>query len=166
MAAMAPTPNRYGAPPVANPLDANRFLPKPCTALTPTQLDALGLAGPGTSDNTLDRYTGPNCAWAAKDGTPVVMFGFATANKNGLADIYRGHDQGQFPGYFVVTTVDDFPAVFTDGVDGRAKGFCTLLTGISDNLAIAVNEKLDAGKDACEGARRTTSSILDTLRGG
>jgi hypothetical protein len=167
LAAAATTPNRHGAPSVPNPIDASRFLPKPCTTLTPAQLDALNLAGPGTTDVPLANYTGPNCAWDAKDGTPVLMFGFVTSNKNGLADIYRGHDQGQFPGYFVVTTVDGFPAVFTSGVDARSKGFCTLLTGISDSLAILVDETtLGTGKDPCEGARHTTSLILSTLRGG
>jgi hypothetical protein len=162
------TPPRHGAPQVANSVDVSRFLPQPCAALTAAQLQALTLDSPGRPDTTgaLAEYAGPGCTWDNKDVSVSVMFSFMTGNKNGLADIYRGHEQGQFPGYFDVTTVDGFPAVFTSGVDGRAKGFCSLHTGISDTLEILVDESTRAGKDACAGAWQTTSLILKTLRGG
>jgi hypothetical protein len=42
--------NRYGAPPVANPLDAAKFLPKPCAALTSQQLQSFNLPVSGEPD--------------------------------------------------------------------------------------------------------------------
>ena len=161
------TPNHHGAPPVPHPVDASHFLAKPCAALTPAQLQTLRLDGPGKAETSgpLAEYAGPACSWRNAEPDSVT-FSFMTGNKNGLADIYRGHDQGLFPGYWIETTVDSLPAVYASDVDGRSASFCSLHTGISDTLEILVDESLHAGKDACEGAKQTTSLIIKTLRGG
>ncbi|GAB3879108.1 DUF3558 domain-containing protein [Kibdelosporangium lantanae] len=159
--------NRHNAPAVPNSVDATRFLTQPCAALVPSQLQVLELDSPGVpdTDSSEAHYSGPACTWY-RGGLPRGMVAFGTANKNGLADIYRAHEDGQFSGYWVETTVDGYPAVFTSSVDDRRQGFCSLITGISDTMTMLVSRDLTVGQDACEPALRTTSLILKTLRGG
>lgn len=161
-------PAHHNVPRVPHPVDATRFLAQPCAVLTSPQLGTLRLDDPGKPDTTssLARYSGPSCSWHNRNELTSVLVGFVTSNKAGLTDIYRGHDQGQFPGYWQETTVDGNPAVFSSIVDSRPQGFCTLVTGISDTLVVLVDRDLHTGQDACESARETTSLLLNTLRGG
>ncbi|GAB3902303.1 hypothetical protein GCM10029964_092510 [Kibdelosporangium lantanae] len=159
--------NRHGAPAVANAVDASRFLTQPCAALTSSQLQTLRLDSPGVPDtnSSTAHYSGPACTWYNQGALTSGLLAFGTTNKNGLADIYRAHEDGWFSGYWVETTVDGYPAVFTSIADGRRQGFCSLITGISDTMTMLVSRDLGVGQDACEPARQTTLLILKTLRG-
>jgi hypothetical protein len=162
------TLNRYGAPPVTNPLDATSFLTHPCAALTPVQLQGLDLLGPGEpdTDSSLANYSGPTCSWHNAKANHDLGVTFMTGNKNGLADLYRGHDQGQFPGYWIETDVDGYPGVFSDLADGRKDGFCTLHVGISDTLAVLIDRHDGVGEKSCDEARAIASLVLRTIQAG
>jgi hypothetical protein len=162
--------DRYGAPQVASPLNATTFLAKPCTTLTPAQLENLRLPGPGTPDtnSAVAGYAGPSCGW--KDSlqgnyTEVV---FLTGNPNGLADVYRGRSTGQFDGYWVETTVDGYPGVFKGfaGADRRKDGSCELDIGISDTLEFLVMEQDRLAEKSCDRALLIASMVITTVRAG
>jgi hypothetical protein len=162
------TPDRNGAPVVSSPIDASRFVAQPCAALTSAQLQTLNLPGPGVPDtnSSVANYSGPSCSWRNSEALSSAGVSFLTGTKNGLADIYRGHAQGQFPGYWVETTVDDYPGVFAGLVDARKDGTCELGVGISDTLVVLVDRHDQTGEKSCDQAKVAASMALKTIRGG
>lgn len=167
----ASKPQDYGAPKVSTPLDASRFLSQPCAVLTPAQLQSLALPAQGKpdTDSQVAKTAGPRCFWINNDTPPTAIgVGFLTGNKRGLSDTYRGHEQGNFPGYFEPTEVDGYPAVFNDLSDGRAGGDCTITVGVSDTLALRASHQGSrfTGPAACDRAKQAAALVIQTLRGG
>lgn len=162
------TLDRHGAPAVRQPLDVTRFLTDPCATLTPAQLAQLDLPAPGKpdTDSDLAKRVGPSCSWRNSTAASGVAVSYTTANKNGLADLYRGHSEGQFDGYWIPTTVDGYPAVFKDGLDNRKTGNCSLSLGVSDSLALLIDEQDRLGEKSCDRAALIGSMVVATLRGG
>lgn len=162
----APSTNAqtYGAPRVTNPLDASTYFDRPCSVLTDDQRASLGISKPGRpgTDSDIGHNAGPACSWANEARTTEAAF--LTANKNGLSDTYRGHQQGYFE-FWQPTTVDNYPAVFNDSFDQRDMGACGLTVGISDTLTLAVNV-VGSDTDPCEQTRRATSMVIDTVKAG
>jgi Protein of unknown function (DUF3558) len=161
----------FGAPRVSNPLDATRFLTQPCTTLSQTQVSKFNISKPGESDtdSQIAKASGPGCSWKA-DGESARSYGmsFLTGNKKGLSDIYRGQKQFNQFAYFEETTVEGYPAVFADGTDGRAQGFCDIKVGISETLAFRAGETggVSRGPTSCDGAKQLAAAVIATLKGG
>jgi hypothetical protein len=160
--------NRYGAPPVTNPLDVTKFLPKPCAALTPQQLRDFNLPAQGEpdTDSAIARHTGPSCGWTNSDTSTGIDVHFVTGNKNGLADVYRTHQEGDWKGYWEVTTVDGYPGVFTFTTDGRPRGSCNLFVGISETLAFAAATDGRLKEKSCDLAKQIAAAVVETLKRG
>ena len=155
-----------GVPRVEDPLDATSFLNQPCAVLDQQQLAEFGVTSPGipTTTGATAEYVGPYCSWIADpEWGSAISVGFETGNKHGLSDTYRGRDQFE---YFVPTTVDGYPAVFSDGADLRSQGQCVIGVGISDKLAFNASEQGELDADgACERARQVAAAALATLKG-
>jgi hypothetical protein len=170
----SPTPSgtssttRYGAPKVTRPLDVSTYLTQPCTTLGPAQLTELSLPAPGKpdTDSALAKNVGPLCTWTNSAAGNTVGVGFISGNPNGLDDLYRGHEQGQFDGYWTETTIEDFPAVFLDATDGRRSGRCGLAVGISDTLVVRISEHGQLKEKSCDRAKLIASAVVQTLKGG
>nr|CEL18893.1 hypothetical protein [Kibdelosporangium sp. MJ126-NF4]CTQ95303.1 hypothetical protein [Kibdelosporangium sp. MJ126-NF4] len=94
-----------------------------------------------------------------------MAISFMTGNRNGLADTYRAHVEDS-RGYWIETTVDGYPAVFYDNVDSRKIGNCALLVGISDTLAVLVDEQDELGEQSCDRAKQIAALMITTLRAG
>ncbi|HEV8557751.1 MAG TPA: DUF3558 domain-containing protein [Actinophytocola sp.] len=159
--------NTYGAPRVSHPLDASRFLSRPCEVLTPAQLSALGVSKPGKASTTgaIAEQVGPSCAWTAdREVDSTIGVGFVTGNKHGLSDTYRGRPTFA---YFEETTVDGYPAVFEDGVDSRPSGACNITVGISDTLTFGAGEVGGRkGQASCDRAKQVAGAVIVTLKAG
>ncbi|MQA10898.1 MAG: DUF3558 domain-containing protein [Pseudonocardiaceae bacterium] len=156
------------APKVNNPLDASKYLSSPCKVLTHEQSQSLGATAPGKPRTTgaVAERAGPACSWGNRDTGIGFQIAFMTGNKGGLSDTYRGNKQGDFE-YFEPTEVDGYPAVYADGTDERADGYCALLVGISDKLAILSGTSAYEGKqNSCGAAEKAASEALKTLKGG
>ena len=155
-----------GAPRVDTPLDATRFLTEPCAVLDQEQLAEFGVTSPGipTTTGATAETVGPYCIWHADPALgSTIGVGFETGNKHGLSDTYRGRDQFE---YFEPTTVDGYPAVYSDGADLRSQGSCVIGVGISDTLAFNASEQGELDADgACERARQVAAAALATLKG-
>ena len=159
-----PVPVAYGAPPVTSPLNASAYLTQPCSILTGEQLTSLGFppqGKPDTHSGPAD-IAGPACTWQNEQRTTQAAF--ITANKNGLSDIYRGHQQGDFQ-FWQPTTIAGYPAVFNDPTDLRSVGACGLNVGISDTLTILVAVE-GSDTDPCAPARQAAAMVIDTLKAG
>lgn len=158
----------YGAPKVGAPLDVSRFLTQPCAVLSPSQLRDFNLPSTGKPDldSAVARNVGPACTWLNSEAGNLVGVNFITGNPNGLDDLYRGHQQGQFRGYWTETTVEDYPAVFFDATDGRPSGRCGLAVGVTDKLAVGINEHGRLKEKSCDRAKLVASVVVQTLKGG
>ncbi|OLF07535.1 hypothetical protein BLA60_26810 [Actinophytocola xinjiangensis] len=154
------------APRVVDPLDVSRYLTEPCETLTTDQLTTLDIPGSGTPETTgaIAENAGPFCSWSSSTTSDAVTIGFLTSNKGGLSDNYRA--QREFD-YFEPTTVDDYPAVFTERLDRRPTGTCNIVVGVADDMAFraTANTDLDA-RGACERAKQVAAAALATIRGG
>lgn len=160
--------NRYGEPPVANPLDATRFLSQPCAALTQAQLQSFDLPAQGKPDteSPVARHAGPFCGWTNSDRFNGVDVGFLTGNKNGLADLYRARGEGKWTGYWEETRVSGYPGVFHDVTDFRPRGSCNLAVGISDTLAFRVGTDGRLKERSCDFAKQVAGAVVETLKRG
>ncbi|ONI79299.1 hypothetical protein ALI144C_26090 [Actinosynnema sp. ALI-1.44] len=159
-------PNDSEAPRVTTPLDGAPFATKPCSVLTPAQLQALNFPS-GTSDTTsaVARFGVPGCDWVNSDTREGLIAGFLVGNKNGLSDTYRGRARWA-PGYFEPTEVDGYPAVFNDLVDSRPQGECGITVGISDTLAFTLLVQSTLGAKSCDRVKQVASLVIQTIKSG
>jgi hypothetical protein len=159
--------NDHGAPRVANPLDATRFLPKPCEVLTATQLQALELPATGKSDtdSPLAKAAGPACLWQNSDRPSTVGVALMSGNKNGLSDTYSVPERWA-NGYFEPTEVDGYPAVFNGPGESRSRGTCQITVGISDTLAFSAEEQGRLKERSCDRAKQVASMVIQTIKSG
>lgn len=154
-----------GAPRVSDPLDASKFLTQPCAVLTQAQLTVFSVSRPGKPDTegAVAKNAGPGCVWHT--GAPLdstISIGFMTGNKKGLSDTYRGRSRFE---YFEETTVDGYPSVFNDIVEGRPSGQCNLVVGISDTLTfLAREEGRLVGQAVCDRAKQVAAAVIATLK--
>jgi hypothetical protein len=159
-----------GAPAVKNPLDASKFIPQPCTALSANTLKQLNVSRPGIPDteSAVAKGSGPFCIWHTDDQPTNMSYGvgFLTANKNGLSDTYRGGKKA-FPGYFEPTEVDGYPAVFNGLTEDRPSGACNITVGISSSLAfrVGLEGNKDVGTKACDLVKQVAAAVIQTLKG-
>jgi hypothetical protein len=155
----------YGAPRVSDPLDASRFLARPCDVLTPAQLTTFGISKPGrpTTTGATAENAGPFCTWTAdSEVNSTVGVGFITGNKHGLSDIYRGRSRFE---YFEETTVEGYPAVFASLNDGRAQGVCDIGVGISDTLIFRSTEQGGRkGQGSCDRVKQVAAAVVATVK--
>ncbi|MFC7612631.1 DUF3558 domain-containing protein [Actinokineospora soli] len=147
-----------------NPLKADVQLSEPCKALTSAQQQELGLEDPRPADKSDFEKLGPYCNWYKDDRTVTYLVGFLTPNENGMADIYRGKEQGQWE-YFEPTTVAGYPAVFGDASDRRSSGTCNIMVGIQDKLVFNAQVEF-AGDKACDMAEEAAGKVIETLKNG
>lgn len=154
-----------GAPRVENPLDAEPFLQRPCSTLSQDQLTTLAVSRPGTptTSGAVAESAGPFCTWLISEQGGSIGIGFITGNEGGLSDNYRA--RGDFA-YFEPTTVEEYPAVFTERVDRRDTGSCTIIVGITDTLTFRATEtgQLDP-RGACDRAKQVAAAAVTTMRG-
>jgi hypothetical protein len=158
--------NMYGAPRVSDPLNATRFLARPCDVLTQSQMKTFGISKPGKPDteSEIANRVGPGCTWTADSAVnSTIGFGFTTGNKHGLSDIYRGRSRFD---YFEETTVEGYPAVFNGAPDSRAQGVCGITVGITDTLTFLLSEQGGRkGQGSCDRAKQVAAAVIATLKG-
>lgn len=166
----APTTSATGsngrqAPRVTNPLNDVRLISDPCSALSPGQLQAIGLT---TAVKThVERLAVGNvCNW--DDDTVGVVGASAgvavqTTLIHGLSDIYAQRSE---MAYFTPVTVQGYPAVLADLTDQRNSGTCALNMGVSDTSVLAIDyEQQDLGRSACDRVQALARAVVQTLRG-
>jgi uncharacterized protein DUF3558 len=164
------TTSSGGAPAVKVPLDATKYLPQPCTALSAGTLAGLNVSRPGIPDTTspVAQSSGPSCIWHTDDQPLNKSYdvGFLTGNKNGLADTYRG-GKTDFPGYFEPTDVGGYPAVFNGLTEDRPAGSCNITVGISSTLSfrVGLTADKDTGTRSCDLVKQVAAAVIQTLKG-
>jgi uncharacterized protein DUF3558 len=157
-----------GAPHVSKPLDVSPYLARPCAILSAAQLSGLHLRPVGYADvdSDLARDAGPGCTWSNPEKFLGTKITYVTANRHGLADLYRGHGRGEFA-LWEPTTVAGYPAVINDGADLRASGSCGVTVGVSDTMTFLIGEEdsSDLGPRACDRGRQVAAMVVHSLGG-
>lgn len=161
--APATTATAAAAPRVDRPLTAAALVSSPCSALTTSDLSALGVVNP-VSGSHLDAG-GPQCTWTSATA-PSVSVGWETANTGGLGDLYA---QQSSMSYWEPTTVDGYPGVYaTDLGDQRSAGLCTLNVAVNDHLYfVALHDNTqDDATQSCAAVARAASDVITHLKAG
>ncbi|MBC6446790.1 DUF3558 domain-containing protein [Actinokineospora xionganensis] len=150
-----------GAPEVADPIDAKKFIEAPCTLLTSAQTTKLGLESKGSQAGGT---SAPYCSWNNNAGEKYAV-GFQPDNKGGLSDNYRAEKDGKWE-YFEPTTVSGYPAAFLDAVEGRDRGYCGLVVGVRDELTFNISSRGGPGRQACDKIKEIAGEVIATMKAG
>ncbi len=153
-----------GAPKVDNPLDVDRFVSKPCLALTAEQATTLGVKPQGEARKG---PTGELCDWTNEVGA-LIDFGFTVTDSRGLSAIYAAKDKYKY--FERLPDVEGYPVVAADVVSRRDKGSCVVSVGVSDELAFTLGlvqspEKIGSA-DPCTVAASVSTMMLKTMKSG
>jgi len=153
-----------GVPKVSKPVAADKFLKDPCSLMTSSQ--ATEVAGFTSAKADLQGVTGPECTWqdVARNN---ISIGFIVAGGGGLAGVYQNKDQAA---YFEPTNVDDYPGVFNDSLDERAKGSCALNVGVRDDLVLSVISRYQSSSanyaTSCASVKKAAEYAVATMKAG
>jgi hypothetical protein len=144
-----------GAPAVENPKDLRGV--DPCELLTPEQLAAFSMTGPGQKDTS--EWGEAECDWKGS----VVAIGLSpdTTLGDGLDRAYR--NQNNFDN-FAVSEVDGYPAVRVN----FATQSCGLIAGVSDEQTLSmeftrVSPNAPGEGDPCEFAETVMGAVIKNL---
>lgn len=152
------------APQVSDPLDASKFIANPCSSVTASQLASISFTNYDSNRNV--SAGNQLCTWgeAAGDGDSFGVTWMASPG-TGLSLDYS---EKSSLGYFQPTMVGNYPAVYDDFADLRARGTCTLSTGISNQLTFIVkydSENPATKSQACQLAKQLASDVINNLGG-
>lgn len=159
------------APRVAHPLDALAFTKSTCLALTASDLVSLDLTG--AHGRVTVTAGSPACTWQKASTTTATdvrsdAVAWLTPDTDGLSDLYA---QKSTMAYFVVTSVDEYPAVYADVADLRTNGSCFLNVGVNDHLYFFVDYERNYttsseanAQQSCGAAEQTAAAVIRNLR--
>lgn len=161
-------------PKVDNPLDPSAYLNNPCKLVSQSDMASLGYTEPGSANvedgGDDDPFAGPSCSWFA-EGVEGIYVGIGTGNRDhgagGLRSAYSNYQNG-WNKYWEPTTINGYPAAFTDTHDFRSEGEYKLLVGIRDDLTIGVltDGYVDDPDQAPEDIKTVAGMVIDTLKDG
>jgi hypothetical protein len=152
------------APQVTNPLDATSLIEDPCRALSPSQLDQLGLNEGEPQPN--EAMTSGACSWQrSEESLDSVDLSFIVENADGLGALYADKQSNE---YFEPTEIAGYPAVYASLVDNRDSGFCDLWVGVNERdvmhfMVILASEK--TAEASCGLAADVAEATISTLGG-
>jgi uncharacterized protein DUF3558 len=156
-----------GAPEVSNPLDTTTFQQDPCRALTPAQTKELNVP---TSGKPYDEVLGNGCEWRNDETRGKTDVVFLDRDPRGLSALYKANKAGKWAYFEELSPIDGYPAITRDVVDDRDIGNCTVIVGVSDEIAFATILQLSEAnvgkKDPCEVGAQVAGMALQTMTQG
>jgi uncharacterized protein DUF3558 len=157
------TPNLYGAPHVANPLDTSKVQQNPCGSITSAQLATFNI---GTTTKVITGGVGPGCDWSADDPAKSgVTLGYLTAGAV-LSSIYYG--KSTYAVFKVWPAIDGYPAVSALSAP-EPNGMCDISVGMSDSLAMDIQLSVNSGQyvsDPCTPNQQLVADIISNIKNG
>lgn len=156
-----------GAPAVPNPLDTSTFQQNPCQMLTSAQSQELNV---GTSGKPYDEALGKGCEWRNEDTQGSATLAFLDKDPRGLSALYRADKEGKWAYFEELPSIEGFPAVIRDIIDRRPEGSCSLVVGVSDEIAFGTVLQLSTAnvgkKDPCAVGAQVAGMALQTMQSG
>jgi hypothetical protein len=159
----ATSPVSTVAPKVSKPLDPSKFVAAPCSSLTAGQLAGIRLPG---AHSTVEYGEGnPICSYGVDTTGDGLGVSWMIKLPNGLSGLYAQKD-GQ--GYWIPTTIDGYPAVWTDIADLRAQGDCSISVAVNDHVFL-ISEwssgHASVGQESCALAKQGAVDLIHNLGG-
>lgn len=164
-----------GVPGVPAPLDASEHLDDPCGLVPSDAMSALGYTEPGMAEDgetdSTAALAGPSYYWVFPDSAKSLGLYIQTGNQKngqgGLQGLYDAYKRGQYA-YWESTTVQNYPAAYSDVSDRRDRGRCSLMVGMADDLSfsVATNSYFDRPTQACTDTKQVAEQMIETLKGG
>lgn len=152
-----------GAPPVADPLETAEFQADPCTSLTDSQVNDLGVGLPGEAGSAAD---GKSCIWKNQNGGSIHVLWSDTV---GLDGVYAAKERGDLKFFEPVADIDGLPAVVANRADRRDDGDCSVHVGTSDKVrfTLALSQSRDkvGTVDPCSVAADVAAKVVATIKG-
>ena len=158
----------HGAPKVNDILDTTRYQQDPCSILTASQAQQkLNLPPQGEPE---EDALGKGCKWYNSSTRGEVEIGFLTGNPRGLSAFYEGNQQGKYPYFLPLPSIEGYPAIASDIEDRRSRGICIVAVGVTDQLAFDVGlylSQANVGKtEPCDKAAEVAALALQTMKEG
>lgn len=149
------------APTVTAPLDATRFVRNPCSALTPPEVEAAGMAN--ALSQKISDPGGTGCGWADGSGAGIGVV-WVTAATHGLSDVYRTSSANAD---FAPMTVAGYSAVLEDRTSAQqAQGHCSVDVAVNDHLYFFADYDDPANPShVCVWAQDVATDVLQNLQG-
>jgi Protein of unknown function (DUF3558) len=156
-----------GAPAVNDPLDTSTFQQDPCGALTPSQSTELNVGSSGKPD---EEALGKVCTWQNPETGGMAILAFLDKDPRGLSAVYHADKEGKWAYFDELPPVEGFPAVARGLTDERKKGGCSIVVGVSDEIAFSLFLQLSLAnsgqKDPCDTAILVAGKALQTMKQG
>lgn len=152
-----------GAPSVPHPVDVAPFKTNPCSMLTLSQLNQLGITG---KPHKARKGAIPVCTWDNGIGKPSASVG-VIPNPDGLSAIYKEDKQrGKFEYFKPVDPINGFPAVIALIDDGRKSGDCSYDIGLNNADDALVVVSVPGSPHPCQDALQVAKDVTLTAKGG
>nr|WP_279388411.1 DUF3558 domain-containing protein [Tamaricihabitans halophyticus] len=151
-------------PKVQDPLDLAKFEQDPCSSLTVSQLDDLGV---NTTGEAKDDIFGPVCRWKS-DGVASVSVYYTVKGAKGMAQEYANRDQHAY--FEPMEPVRGYPLVAraTDNPENITR--CDVAVGVTDEsiVQISITQSLnkEGKEDPCVATRRVVEMVVETWKAG
>jgi hypothetical protein len=155
-----------GAPRVESPLDTELFEQDPCQSLTSDQADKLGLRFPGEFE---DDALGNACEFRVRtDRLALVEVASLDKYPYGVSAVYQADKDGKLELFEPLGSIEGYPAVVYGSLDSRDIGICSVVIGLSDEIAFEIalqqSAKNVGKKDPCEVAALVTGMVVQTMK--
>ncbi len=155
-----------GAPAVTDPLDTERFQQDPCQALTPSQAESLKVQFPGT---LRDSSLGNACEFRVRtDRLALVEIASLDENPYGVSAIYQAEEDGKLEVFEPLESIEGYPVVAYGALDLRDDGACSVVVGLSDEIAFEIALQQSAAnigkKDPCETGAIVAEMVVETMK--
>jgi len=155
-----------GAPKVTDPLDTSRYEQDPCQSLTSDQAQSLNLPPTGKINDKVALSNA--CEWFNPDTRGRVMVSFIVDDPRGLSPEYDVKNRGGWEFFEELPNIEGYPAIARNNPDDRDIGRCTVVVGVADDMAFAIDLKLSqvniGVKDPCEVATDVAGLALQTMK--
>jgi len=163
----------YGAPSVPEPLDVQKLINRPCSALSDKQINNF----PGTLKNSFTAKTTrfsdkkTSCAWRFEGdryslGTVGGGVPLPRDRYQGISSIYKAHKQHAYE-VFQPLEIAGYPAAINNKTDNN-DGDCRLSVGLRNDtvyrITAAPSSQSPDYDQPCEQAKKLASFVVENLK--
>lgn len=156
-----------GAPAVANPLDTTAYQQDPCKALTSAQARELNVT---PTSEIYDGGLGNGCQWFNEQTRGQTDVVFDDKDPRGLSALYAANKADKYEYFEQLAPIEGYPAIVRDVIDDRPRGNCTVVTGVTNEIAFEAIVQLSQAnvgkKDPCDVAAQVAEMVLQTMKQG
>ena len=164
-ATAASSPPTSGAPEVTHPLNTTKYQQDPCSILSATQLQGLGVDITGEPKTY---GTAVTCTWTDPAETQRTQVSIDVSDQTGLGGVYTR--KNEWPS-FQPMRIGGYPTVLAESTGGQSPNTsCEAFIGVADNLAVsffvALGPENPGHSVPCSVAQQWAADAVTTMTSG